>query len=75
MRTNFAVLPSICGISSHYKATDNKGNLYEDMKPLASTGAVPRNVLLDRSGHIIAVDIYGEQLIKKLEELTKEGVQ
>lgn len=59
----------------HYKATDNKGNLYEDMKPLASTGTIPRNVLLDRNGHIIAIDIYGEQLIKKLEELTKEGVQ
>ncbi len=59
----------------HYKATDNKGNLYEDMKPLASTGTIPRNILLDRNGHIIAIDIYGEQLIKKLEELTKEGVQ
>lgn len=56
----------------HYKATDENGNLREDMKPLAAAGNIPRNYLLDREGRIIAIDIYGEELIKKLEELTKE---
>ncbi len=56
----------------HYKATDENGNLREDMKPLVAKGSIPRNYLLDREGRIIAFDIYGEALIKKLEELTKE---
>jgi len=56
----------------HFKATDDQGNMYEDMKPLAAGGAIPRNYLLDREGRIIAIDLYDEELIKKLEELTVE---
>lgn len=56
----------------HFKATDSQGNMYEDMKPLAAGGAIPRNYLLDREGRIIATDLYDEELIKKLEELTVE---
>lgn len=39
-------------------------------QPLAAGGAIPRNYLLDREGRIIAIDLYDEELIKKLEELT-----
>lgn len=51
---------------------DADGHLREDMKRLVAKGSIPRNYLLDREGRIIAIDIYGEALIKKLEELTKE---
>ena len=45
------------------------------MKKLVADGSIPRNYLLDREGRIIAIDIYDDDLIKKLEELTREGAQ
>lgn len=59
----------------HYKGTDTQGVLREDMKKLVADGSIPRNYLLDREGRIIAIDIYDDDLIKKLEELTREGAQ
>lgn len=56
----------------HYKATDNNGEMINEYKPLISKGTIPQNYLLDREGKIIAINIYGEELIKKLEELTKK---
>ena len=56
----------------HFKATDDKGELRGDAKQLIPQGTIPQNYLLDRDGKIIAINIYGEDLIKKLEELTKK---
>ena len=56
----------------HFKGTDEKGEIYTDMKRLMVKGTVPQNYLLDREGRIIAINIYGENLIKKLEELMKK---
>jgi len=56
----------------HYKATSPDGEVYDDLMPLIAKGSIPQNYLLDREGRIIAINIYGEELIKKLEELTKK---
>lgn len=56
----------------HYKGTDAKGEIYNELKRLIIKGTIPQNYLLDRDGKIIAINIYGEELIKKLEELTKK---
>lgn len=56
----------------HYKGTDTKGEIYDELKRLIIKGTIPQNYLLDREGKIIAINIYGEELIKKLEELTKK---
>lgn len=53
----------------HFKGTDEKGEIYSEMKRLMVKGTIPQNYLLDREGRIIAINIYGESLIKKLEEL------
>ena len=53
----------------HFKGTDEKGEIYSEMKRLIVKGTIPQNYLLDREGRIIAINIYGESLIKKLEEL------
>lgn len=51
----------------HYKATTSDGRIYDDIKPLLNKGTVPQNYLLNREGEIIAINIYGEDLIKKLD--------
>ena len=56
----------------HFKGTDGKGVIYDELKRLIIKGTIPQNYLLDRDGKIIAINIYGEELIKKLEELTKK---
>ena len=56
----------------HFKGTDEKGIIYDELKRLIIKGTIPQNYLLDREGKIIAINIYGEELIKKLEELTKK---
>jgi thiol-disulfide isomerase/thioredoxin len=56
----------------HFKGTDNKGELYNDIKSLVAKGVIPQNYLLNRNGNIIAINIYGEQLIKKLETLINQ---
>lgn len=56
----------------HFKGTDEKGVIYDELKRLIIKGTIPQNYLLDRDGKIIAINIYGEELIKKLEELTKK---
>ena len=56
----------------HFKGTDEKGIIYDELKRLIIKGTIPQNYLLDREGRIIAINIYGEELIKKLEELTKK---
>lgn len=56
----------------HYKGTDEKGEVYNELKRLLSKGTIPQNYLLDREGRIIAINIYGEDLIRKLEEWTKK---
>jgi hypothetical protein len=45
--------------------------MYPDIEALGFK-SIPQNYLLDRNGKIIAINIYGGELIKKLEELTKE---
>ena len=59
-------------ILPHFKATDDSGEILEPFKRLIIKGTIPQNYLLDREGKIIAINIYGEELIKKLEELTKK---
>lgn len=54
----------------HYKATDANGHILPDMRRLAAHGIVPQNYLLDRDGRVIAIDIYDDELIEKLKELT-----
>ena len=56
----------------HYKGTDEEGKLLSGYERFLPNNTIPQNYLLDRDGKIIAVNIYGEDLIKKLEELTKE---
>ena len=56
----------------HFKATNSQGIIYEDLKFLIADGTIPQNYLLDREGKIIAINIYGEELFNKLEELTKK---
>lgn len=60
------------GELQHFKATDEKGEILESFKRLLIEGTIPQNYLLDREGKVIAINIYGEELIKKLEELTKK---
>lgn len=57
---------------SHFVGVDfSTGKMYQDIEALGFK-FIPQNYLLDRNGKIIAINIYGEELIKKLEELTKE---
>ena len=56
----------------HFKGTNENGEVYDELKRLIIKGTIPQNYLLDREGKIIAINIYGEELIKKLEELTKK---
>ena len=56
----------------HFKGTDEKGEIFTELKRLIAKGTIPQNYLLDREGKIIAINIYGEELIKKLEEVTKK---
>ena len=56
----------------HFKGTDEKGDIYDELKRLISKGTIPQNYLLDGEGRIIAINIYGEDLIRKLEELIKK---
>lgn len=56
----------------HFKGTDEKGEMYDELKRLIIKGTIPQNYLLDRKGKIIAINIYGEELIKIIEELTKK---
>ena len=56
----------------HFVGVDfSTGKLYPDIEALGFK-TIPQNYLLDREGKIIAINIYGEELIKKLEELTKK---
>ena len=55
----------------HYQGIDRRGKQYKDIAALGFE-TIPQNYLLDTSGRIIAINIYGEELIKKLDELTKE---
>ena len=55
----------------HYQGFDKHGNQYKDIASLG-VETIPQNYLLDGEGRIIAINIYGEDLIRKLEELTKK---
>lgn len=54
----------------HYQGIDKRGNQYKDIAALGFE-TIPQNYLLDREGRIIAININGEELIKKLEGLIK----
>lgn len=57
---------------THFVGVDfSTGKMYSDIEALGFK-AIPQNYLLDREGKIIAINIYGEELIKKLEVLTKK---
>ena len=55
----------------HYQGIDRRGNQYKDIAALGFE-TIPQNYLLDGEGRIIAINIYGEDLIKKLEELIEK---
>lgn len=55
----------------HYQGFDKRGNQYKDIASLG-VETIPQNYLLDGEGRIIAINIYGEDLIRKLEELIKK---
>ena len=55
----------------HFVGIDfSKGKMYSDIEALGFK-SIPQNYLLDRNGKIIAINIHGEELIKKLDELIK----
>ena len=54
---------------NHYKAVDDEGELFSDMRKLIVKGTIPQNYLLNKEGRIIAINIYGEKLIEKLKRL------
>lgn len=56
----------------HYIGADTKGETRDDVKRLIPDGAIPQNVLIDRDGKVISKNIYDEELINKLKELTKK---
>ena len=55
----------------HYQGIDKRGNQYKDIAALGFE-TIPQNYLLDHEGRIIAININGEELIKKLEELLRK---
>lgn len=56
----------------HFVGVDfSTGKMYLDIEALGFK-SIPQNYLLDRDGKIIAINIYGEELIKKLKVLTKK---
>jgi hypothetical protein len=56
---------------NHFIGVDfNTGKIYPDIETLGFK-SIPQNYLLDREGKVIAINIYGEELVKKLEELIK----
>lgn len=55
----------------HYRGIDKHGNQYKDIASLG-VETIPQNYLLDGEGRIIAINIYGEELIRKLEELIEK---
>ena len=56
----------------HFVGVDfSTGKLYPDIEALGFKN-IPQNYLLDGEGRIIAININGKELIKKLEELTKK---
>ena len=56
---------------SHFVGVDfSTGKMYQDIEALGFK-SIPQNYLLDRNGKIIAINIHGEELIKKLDELIK----
>ena len=56
---------------SHFVGVDfSTGKMYQDIEALGFK-SIPQNYLLDRNGKIIAINIHGEDLIKKLDELIK----
>lgn len=57
---------------NHYKAVDNDGELFKDMRKLIVKGTIPQNYLLNKDGRIIAINIYGEKLMDKLKRLVKK---
>lgn len=57
---------------SHFVGVDfSTGKMYPDIEALGFK-SIPQNYLLDRNGKIIAFNINGKDLIKKLEELIKK---
>ena len=57
---------------NHFIGVDlNTGKIYPDIETLGFK-SIPQNYLLDREGKVIAINIYGEELVKKLEELIKK---
>ena len=55
----------------HFIGVDfSTGKMYPDIEALGFK-SIPQNYLLDRNGKIIAINIHGEELIKKLDELIK----
>lgn len=56
---------------SHFVGVDfSTGKMYQDIEALGFK-SIPQNYLLDREGKVIAINIYGEELVKKLDELIK----
>ena len=53
---------------NHYIGFDKRGNQYKDITALGFE-TIPQNYLLDRQGKIIAINIHGDELIRKLSEL------
>lgn len=56
---------------SHFVGVDfSTGKMYQDIEALGFK-SIPQNYLLDREGKVIAINIYDEELVKKLEKLIK----
>ena len=59
------------GSMLHYKATDEKGDVYGDNIPLVGNAEIPRNLLLDREGRLVAINLFDAELWTELSTLIK----
>ncbi len=57
-------------VMHHYMGINSDGKLFKDIFALGMQG-IPQNYLLDTDGKIIARNIYGDELMDKLNELMK----
>ena len=56
----------------HFKATDNNGYIFENLRNIINDGIIPKNYLLNREGLLVATDVYEAELEEKINILTKK---
>lgn len=54
----------------HYIGIDNNGKIYKDIEDLGFT-SIPQNYLLDRNGKVLGTNLSTEEIIEKLNHISK----